>query len=86
MVLPDEVRQALECGHLAHLVTINEDGSPQVTLNWIGLDGDEIIYAAEGDTLKRRYKVLRIGPTSVLMEDTESKRQQTVQLAEEVQS
>lgn len=43
MVLNDAVRQALTAGHLAHLVTLNPDGSPQVTLVWIGLDGDEIV-------------------------------------------
>jgi hypothetical protein len=50
------------------------------------LDGDEIFYASEGDTLKRRYRIVRIGPNSVLMEDTESKREQTLPLAEEAQS
>jgi PPOX class probable F420-dependent enzyme len=28
---------------LAHLVTLNRDGSPQVTCVWVGLDGDEIV-------------------------------------------
>ena len=45
MVLPDSVRQALTSGHLAHLVTLNQDGSPQVTIVWIGLDSDEIVCA-----------------------------------------
>lgn len=45
MVLPGSVRQALTSGHLAHLVTLNQDGSPQVTIVWIGLDGDEIVCA-----------------------------------------
>jgi PPOX class probable F420-dependent enzyme len=45
MVLLDSVRQALTSGHLAHLVTLNQDGSPQVTIVWIGLDGDEIVWA-----------------------------------------
>ena len=27
----------------AHLVTLNRDGSPQVTYVWVGLDGDEIV-------------------------------------------
>ena len=45
MVLPDSVRQALTSGHLAHLVTLNQDGSPQVTIVWIGLNGDEIVCA-----------------------------------------
>jgi len=47
------------------------------------LDGDEISVAAEGDTLKKRYRVVRIGVNSVLMEDTESKRQQSLPLTEE---
>ena len=51
------------------------------------LDGDnEILHAGEGDTVNRRYRVLRIGPTSVLLEDTDSKRQQSLPLAEEAQS
>ena len=47
------------------------------------LDGDDILMATEGDVLKRRYKVIKIGPTSVLVEDTEFKRQQSVPLTEE---
>lgn len=50
------------------------------------LDGDEILSASEGQVLKRRYKVVKIGPTSVLMEDTDAKRQQSVPLVEESQS
>jgi PPOX class probable F420-dependent enzyme len=45
MILSDTVRQALTAGHLAHLVTLNKDGSPQVSLVWGGLDGDEIVCA-----------------------------------------
>ena len=48
------------------------------------LDGEEILVAKEGETLKRRYRVVRIGATSVVMEDTQSKRQQTIPLAEEL--
>jgi len=33
--------------------------------------------------VKKRYRVVRIGVNSVLMEDTESKRQQSLPLAEE---
>ena len=47
------------------------------------LDGDDIFMAKEGETVKRRYRVMRIGVNSVVMEDTESKRQQTIPLAEE---
>jgi hypothetical protein len=50
------------------------------------LDGEDILLGREGDTLKRRYKVVRILPTSVLIEDTDAKRQQSVPLTEEAQS
>jgi PPOX class probable F420-dependent enzyme len=45
MILNDTVRQVLTAGHLAHLVTLNKDGSPQVSIVWVGLDGDEIVCA-----------------------------------------
>jgi hypothetical protein len=47
------------------------------------LDGEDILVAREGETLKRRYRLVRIGVNSVVMEDTESKRQQTIPLTEE---
>jgi PPOX class probable F420-dependent enzyme len=42
-VLPEELRTVIEGGPLAHVTTINADGSPQVTVTWIGLDGDDIV-------------------------------------------
>ena len=44
-VLPDSLRALIESGPLAHLVTLNADGSQQVTVVWIGIDGDEIVSA-----------------------------------------
>src|ERR1700731_2583134 len=41
--LPDSARAVLESPALAHLVTLNPDGSPQVSVVWVGLDGDEIV-------------------------------------------
>lgn len=41
--LTDEARSALTAGRLGHLTTINPDGSPQVSVVWIGLDGDDIV-------------------------------------------
>jgi PPOX class probable F420-dependent enzyme len=42
-LLTTEVREALTSGRLAHLVTINRDGSPQLTVVWVDVDGDEIV-------------------------------------------
>ena len=41
--LPNELRGLIESGPMAHLATINRDGTPQVTVIWIGLDGDEVV-------------------------------------------
>jgi PPOX class probable F420-dependent enzyme len=43
MKLPAQIKALIECGTAAHLVTLNRDGSPQVTVVWIGLDGDEVV-------------------------------------------
>lgn len=44
-ILTDELRSLIESGPLTHLSTVNPDGSPQSTLIWIGLDGDDIVSA-----------------------------------------
>ena len=41
--LNSAARSLIESGPLAHLVTLNEDGSPQVSIIWVGLDGDELV-------------------------------------------
>jgi len=54
MILNDAVRQALTSGRLAHLVTLNADGSPQISVVWVGLDGDEIVCAHLGSRQKTK--------------------------------
>jgi len=49
----------------------------------IFLDGEEIHVASEGDVLKKRYKVVRIGVNSVVVEDIEQKNEQTLRLVSE---
>lgn len=44
-VLPESARAVLESDGLAHLVTINPDGSAQVSIVWVGLDGGDIVSA-----------------------------------------
>ena len=62
--LPDRLRALIESGPLAHLVTLNGDGSPQVTVVWIGLDGDEIV---SGHLFEhRKVRNIRRDPTVAL--------------------
>ena len=41
--LSPSARALVESDALAHLVTLNSDGSPQVTCVWVGLEGDELV-------------------------------------------
>ena len=44
----------LESDRLAHLVTLNPDGRPQVSCVWVGLEGDEIVSGHLGTWQKVR--------------------------------
>ena len=49
------------------------------------LDGDDIIVASEGQTIKSRYKIVRIGINSAVVEDIQFQgHQQTLPLVEEM--
>jgi hypothetical protein len=43
--LPQSAREVLESAALGHLVTIGRDGAPQVSVVWVGLDGDDLVTA-----------------------------------------
>ena len=56
------------------------DGHKQAFL----LDGEDIIVAGENEDVKRgRYKIIRIGTTSITIEDTQFKSSQTLPLQED---
>jgi len=52
--LPHSARELIESGALANLVTLNADGSPQVSCVWIGVDGDELVAGHLGPQQKMR--------------------------------
>ncbi len=51
-LLTNDVRAAITAGHLAHLTTLEPDGSPQVSLVWIGIEGDELVIGHLGSGRK----------------------------------
>jgi PPOX class probable F420-dependent enzyme len=71
MDLPHSARAVVESGALAHLVTINPDGSPQLTCIWVGLDGDEIVSAHLGADQRKLKNVARDPRVSLSIEGTE---------------
>jgi PPOX class probable F420-dependent enzyme len=62
--IPEEARAILEGDALAHLVTVNDDGSPQVSCVWVGLEDEEIVFASLGP--RRKLDNLRRDPRVTL--------------------
>jgi PPOX class probable F420-dependent enzyme len=52
VLIPDAARELIESAALAHLVTIEPDGSPQVSCVWVGLEEGEIVFASLGERRK----------------------------------
>jgi PPOX class probable F420-dependent enzyme len=52
VLIPDAARALLESDALGHLVTIEPDGRPQLSCVWVGLDGDDIVFASLGERRK----------------------------------
>ena len=63
--LADSAKGLIESGALAHLVTVNADGSPQVSIVWVGVDGDELV-TAHLDGRMRKLVNIRRDPRVVL--------------------
>ena len=70
MQLPDSARELIESGALAHLVTLNADGSPQVTCVWVGLDGDELVSGHLASDQRKLGNVRRDPRVSLSLEGT----------------
>jgi PPOX class probable F420-dependent enzyme len=59
MNLPPSAKTVITSGRLAHLVTLNEDGSPQVTCIWVGLDGETVVSAHLSPSQRKLANVKR---------------------------
>ena len=69
-MLDPKARELLESDALAHLVTLNPDGSPQLSCVWVGMEGDEIV----SGHMTRRQKVRNVerDPRVVLSMEAQS--------------
>jgi PPOX class probable F420-dependent enzyme len=52
--LSDGVRRVLDRPNIAHLATLQADGAPKCDPVWIGRDGDRLLVATHGDSIKAR--------------------------------
>jgi PPOX class probable F420-dependent enzyme len=71
MTLPDSAKEIIEVGALGHLVTINEDGSPQVSCVWVAVDGHELLSAHLNPGQRKHENVRRDPRVAVSFEGTE---------------
>jgi PPOX class probable F420-dependent enzyme len=67
-VIPESARSVLESDALAHVVTLGPGGQPHVTLAWVGVDGDEIVFATLPD--QRKLANIRNDPRVVISIET----------------
>ncbi len=55
--LPDTVKQFLTLRAYGHVVTRNQDGSPQMSMVWMDVDGNEVLFnTAEGRVKPRNLR------------------------------
>jgi PPOX class probable F420-dependent enzyme len=52
--LPQSVRKIMQDKAYGHVVTFNADGKPQVTMVWMDVDGDEVLFNTADGRLKPR--------------------------------
>jgi len=71
--IPESARAVLEGAALAHLVTLEADGRPQVTIVWVGLDGDELVCGHLSD--HRKLRNIRRDPRVVLSIESGTRNQ-----------
>jgi PPOX class probable F420-dependent enzyme len=69
--IPAAARVVLESDAPAHLVTLNPDGTPQISCVWIGVDGDEIVSAHLSGAQKKLRNVRRDPRVALSVEGTE---------------
>ncbi len=72
-MLPESAKELIRSGRLAHLVTLDVDGSPHVTLAWVGLDGDDVVMGTMPD--QRKIKNMRRDPRVAISIDTTKKNE-----------
>jgi PPOX class probable F420-dependent enzyme len=67
-MIPEPVRAVLASHPLGHLVTTNPDGSPQVTVVWVGVEDDELVVGSIG--MRQKLRNVQCDPRVVVSFET----------------
>jgi len=62
--LTTAIRTFLGTGPLAHVVTLDRDGSPHISMAWVGIEDDEVVIGTLHD--QRKLQNLRADPRIAL--------------------
>ncbi|UDY37594.1 PPOX class F420-dependent oxidoreductase [Dermatobacter hominis] len=69
--IPAPAQALLGSNALAHVVTLNPDGTPQVSVVWCGVRDEQVLFCTEADTAKVRN--IRRNPRVVLSIEDEAR-------------
>ena len=69
-MLHEGVKELVRSGALGHLVTMNPDGTPQVTCVWVGVDGDDLLTAHLNPRQQKVMNVARNPRVAISFEGT----------------
>jgi PPOX class probable F420-dependent enzyme len=71
MALADTAKELIRSGALGHLVTVDADGSAQVTCVWVAVEGDELLTAHLNPRQRKLQNVRRDPRVALSFEGTE---------------
>lgn len=71
IALPEPVKKILESKAYGHVITRNANGSPQVTMVWVDVDGDEVLFNTNTDRVKAR-NLTRDSRITISVQDREN--------------
>jgi PPOX class probable F420-dependent enzyme len=72
-VLSEAARELLESAALAHVATLDDDGRPHVTMAWVGLQDEDIVFGTLPD--QRKLRNIRRDPRVTVSIETDRRNE-----------
>jgi PPOX class probable F420-dependent enzyme len=77
--LPESAKEIIRSPALGHLVTINPDGTPQVTCVWVAVDGDDLLTGHLNPHRRKLENVRRDPRVALSFEGSEMEQESLLQ-------
>lgn len=72
-MLSEAARELLESAALAHVATLDDDGRPHVTMAWVGLQDEDIVFGTLPD--QRKLRNIRRDPRVTVSIETDRRNE-----------